>query len=769
MYIRPEDCRGCPLDEKATGFALPVGPPAAPVLLLGEALGRFEAYRGQPFVGPAGGVLDKALRLAGLDRRDFRIHNLVNCFPGSTKFHAFGVQKVYRRWYQGILAHAVTREGALTGTPNHPVLTVRGWLPLKSLVEGDYLVRGSFVERVLRCDPDVEQGPASAADLFNTLAMRRRCRRVVGSNVDFHGDGVESDIDVVVVDDLLRAGLGSPPQEQSCEFALETSYSETGDSSSPCHRLSPGPDLLGRLPSASSGVVSSSYLMGPLFGAELVPNQPLNIARRAKRDTSLDQRGPQALLPDSVALSQFLDACPVQVGLAEVVDVQWRSFSGHVYNFQTAGGQYIADGFIVHNCQPPNDWLDGAPWEHAAVAHCEAHRRGVLAEPRPVIVPLGAIATRYLLGLPKNKYTRMTDLHGTVTRRVVEGRGVWVVPSFHPSFINRGEWRLLGTLKHDIERAVTIAREGWTVDMPHLIVDPPVGWFAQWADSFIAEVERCLREGLDLPWLVVDTETPDTREKGEEDLEPEKNIPIIRINFCCSVDEGITVPWAGAYRQIAERLLALPCPKLFWHAPYDLGCFAGYGIVPAGVILDGMDMWHPMQSDLPRTLGFVASFYSPIAWKHLAATDPGTYAAMDGPQTLRTTYGIIRDLQRAGMWAIYERHLLKLDNHALLPATAVGLPFDRQRLEALGRVIDAKVGEFESDISAKAPIEARPLFGPPGGYKRRPKDIPEGELVEVRKKLQVLCCLDCGEQEVQKRHKCKPREAPIEPAAASSP
>ena len=50
-------------------------------MIVGEALGDREVQRGQPFIGPAGGMLDKLLRKVAVDRKEVRIDNTVRCQP----------------------------------------------------------------------------------------------------------------------------------------------------------------------------------------------------------------------------------------------------------------------------------------------------------------------------------------------------------------------------------------------------------------------------------------------------------------------------------------------------------------------------------------------------------------------------------------------------------------------------------------------------------------------------------------------------------------
>jgi uracil-DNA glycosylase family 4 len=63
-------CTRCPLHATRTQGVLGVGPRRADWLVIGEAPGAEEDRRGEPFVGPAGQLLDKMLKAIGLDRKN---------------------------------------------------------------------------------------------------------------------------------------------------------------------------------------------------------------------------------------------------------------------------------------------------------------------------------------------------------------------------------------------------------------------------------------------------------------------------------------------------------------------------------------------------------------------------------------------------------------------------------------------------------------------------------------------------------------------------
>ena len=75
-----DHCRRCELWEHATQGVPGEGPPGARVLLVGEQPGDQEDRAGEPFVGPAGYLLDKALEQAGVDRGSGYVTNAVKHF-----------------------------------------------------------------------------------------------------------------------------------------------------------------------------------------------------------------------------------------------------------------------------------------------------------------------------------------------------------------------------------------------------------------------------------------------------------------------------------------------------------------------------------------------------------------------------------------------------------------------------------------------------------------------------------------------------------------
>lgn len=86
-------CRACPLYAPASQMVFGEGPVPAPLMLVGEQPGDQEDLAGRPFIGPAGMLLDEALRDAGLDRRAVYVTNAVKHF----KFVMRGKRRLHQK------------------------------------------------------------------------------------------------------------------------------------------------------------------------------------------------------------------------------------------------------------------------------------------------------------------------------------------------------------------------------------------------------------------------------------------------------------------------------------------------------------------------------------------------------------------------------------------------------------------------------------------------------------------------------------------------
>ncbi len=331
--------------------------------------------------------------------------NTINCFPGKTMVRAWGIERSYRRWYKGSMVTIHTALGdELSATPNHPVLSSRGWVAVGLLKEGDYLVRCSLGDGQ---PPDVEGAPATIGEIHEALRVASALQRVIGSGDDFHGDGRYGQVDVVTAAGQLGDVTDTPEQEHVSQLALaHADLRERGLAGyrpgAECGRgvVAPESGTLGRVGQAPSLLWSGlshaeehAFAATARFDASPKKDAPddVSIAPEALGDSLLRHASAIELenlvrdvgvLPDTAkslgltvvpeaaralesrvdghlveaqALRDFGCSLPGLIELDRVVDVIRREdFSGHVYNLQTAGGWYLAGtlaSFPSGNCR----------------------------------------------------------------------------------------------------------------------------------------------------------------------------------------------------------------------------------------------------------------------------------------------------------------------------------------------------------------------------------------------------------------------------------
>lgn len=285
-----------------------------------------------------------------------------NCLPGDVLVAAPNVRAAFARWYEGDLIVVKTAAGhELSATPNHPVLTRRGWLAIGELDEGDYVVRALDAQRVANLvDPDHDGVPAPIAEIAKALRVISAVMPATAE--DFHGDVTDGDVYVVLADGPLdrrvQATLREPPRELEhvgADVLREASLAAAG---------SPLEVLVGALHAADGrvGLLAESSAESRI---PLVP-EAARLADRSQGVTALAERPTQGGPVQTEAGGDLVRGLAGAVVLDEVVQVERRVFAGHVYNLETSQGWYLADSIVTHNCSRAAIPIIPVPTEVAA-------------------------------------------------------------------------------------------------------------------------------------------------------------------------------------------------------------------------------------------------------------------------------------------------------------------------------------------------------------------------------------------------------------------
>lgn len=276
-----------------------------------------------------------------------------NCFPAGTIVSGPRAIAGFTRWYDGELVEVKTASGrGFTCTPNHPILTPKGWLPAGELNEGSYVFSSGKFEGITidGRNPHDNTIPLLIEDIAESLGGTSRmssCVMPVAAK-DFHGDGRGSEVCVVRTDGLLRNGLNAEFLKPALQQPLSGGASNL--STLTCNgALNLAFDSVGM---SAAGSISGSGLCLPLL--ESKPSH--SNVHCFGCGSQLDSRGSEFLSESSASyinlISELLDRFTGEIALDAVVEVRHGlPFAGHVYNLQTVEGWYACNGIVTHNCR----------------------------------------------------------------------------------------------------------------------------------------------------------------------------------------------------------------------------------------------------------------------------------------------------------------------------------------------------------------------------------------------------------------------------------
>ncbi len=385
-------------------------------------------------------------------------------------------------------------------------------------------------------------------------------------------------------------------------------------------------------------------------------------------------------------------------------------------------------------CRPPNNLLEGQAYEKPAIAHCRTQHWGALLHRSRVLVPLGNVPTGALLGRKG-----ILGLRGYVFGQ----NGHHIVPTLHPSFIQRGQYKYSAAVIADLQKAVQLAQHGLPPERYDYLLDPSPRAALEWAQRAVASHPR----------VAFDIETP---YKGHDEAESDANddrdqtYTILRIGFSTAAYSGMSVPWSGEYLPAIRALLDNQLEKIAHNVAYDAPRVRHNGVPIVGIIHDSMIAWHILHSDLPKGLGFVATFTCPWQpeWKSQSSARPAYYNCTDADVTWRSYEWIEKELHTAGIWEVYERDVLRIDP-ILAHMSRMGMPIDAERrLDRATRLAHEQV-RLIAAIDACIPIEAR-RFSPKGGFVHTPKEVTG--LAQIHVDTTVNVCSVCGKDHPTKPH-----------------
>ena len=237
--------------------------------------------------------LDQPFRVGGFlldhpaDAISVAPHEVINCFVADTEVVAPGAQASIRTPYEGALVTLTMQSGGvLSASPNHPVLTERGWVRIGDLNKGDKLFKTAIrdSERI-RSDPNEQSVPTTLGELHSSASDSGEIQRVASSVVNFYGDRPSGEVDVVSIDRELRNRLDAAHRESFRKSGLMW----RGPLATPLPVTRPGFDFSVRSGDTTNSGVSRICEPGTLVGASLAHSGKHGVGSITGHDTGLNQ------------------------------------------------------------------------------------------------------------------------------------------------------------------------------------------------------------------------------------------------------------------------------------------------------------------------------------------------------------------------------------------------------------------------------------------------------------------------------------------------
>ena len=310
------------------------------------------------------------------DAEDAGLHHPNAILGGDQAIDTFaGAVGASKGTYSGPAFTIRTAQGHVaTVSPEHPILTDRGWRTAESLSVGDNVFYSLPSQRSgagITGKSNLEDVPTTVEDEFVSLKNRGVVMTTPAAGHNFNDDRqfLQGEIDIVVTDDCLLPVPNPHVIKETGEVHFlwpnVGGVSEVGDGSLTLGGHGVFGSVAGALPnidpnsfeSANNSLAGSVEHGGDLAGSHAgfvhgfdALNVDDLVAPFDGWDSAISESFTYGRAGDS---HDPADVCGAVPGLVEpdyVVNVDRGTFVGHAYDFQTVDGIYSINGIISHNC-----------------------------------------------------------------------------------------------------------------------------------------------------------------------------------------------------------------------------------------------------------------------------------------------------------------------------------------------------------------------------------------------------------------------------------
>lgn len=230
--------------------------------------------------------------------------------------------------YRGPAFTISTAQGhRVTVSPNHPVLTHRGWIVAQAVREGDYVfsaVNSGVTTVRAGSAPDLDNVIPTVEQEFGAVELVGASGFSPTSGLNFNDDRqfLEGEVHVVVTDDCLLPVPDPHVVQETGEVRFVW------------------PDVTPTLGAGDGALTFDHLAIGGAVGRPL-----------SDWLTNGDKPTAKRRVGDSENVGEVLAGVPSPVKAEKVVNVNVAAFHGKAYDFQTSEGMYAVGTLILHNCR----------------------------------------------------------------------------------------------------------------------------------------------------------------------------------------------------------------------------------------------------------------------------------------------------------------------------------------------------------------------------------------------------------------------------------
>jgi uracil-DNA glycosylase len=610
-------------------------------MLVGEGGGRTEAREGKPFVGAAGKVLERAIKMSGLSRDDYTITNLLHCFvsPKTMVFTPHGYDQMYKLQVGDfVLTHKgrfrkiinkvkllggtsaiqievrvsgllKTSASRVTVTADHRFFVNDRWIFASDLSVGDRLT--CLGEHCIVCQQPFFRGfktayrttPFCSTSCHGKYAMVTGAAKISESMKQQYATGKRDPQEAVkaahgAIDKLMKGGwkpFSNITDEQKTRrrisaaltrqtLGIQDRFTWIGKGESVAAEIlrSAGVEFI---PQFAIGSYNYDFKIGNLIVEIDGEGARLNGLRRhiqPVKDKLAEDNGYTVIhLPDN-SVKDILsyvqnDEHDYPFIETEILSIRNLYWKKAVYSLQVDEDESYVAQGLVNHNCQP----PGNELRGAAYER-EAldHCRCFLSD------EIAERRPRIILALGEVPLRELSAVGGgQASLRGYCLPSIYpdthVIGTFHPSRILRGDWNLFGVLLHDLRRAHTYAKNG---------VPQPMETDYDLAGRDIPSYLHRLNSD---PTLAVAYDIETASILGEEEPEDWRYKRIIQIQFSSAAGTAIVLPWPS---EAARSILATPNPKLTWNGRLsDDVALKAQGVEIGGESFDAMLMWSHLQ------------------------------------------------------------------------------------------------------------------------------------------------------------------------------